>query len=59
VTVGKCVAVPVLRGRAQPLQRFDVARPQQQALHRYRLKKLLVEAELDKAMLKELAEGNF
>jgi len=37
----------------------DVKRLEELEVENGRLKKLLAEAELDKAMLKELAEGNF
>lgn len=37
----------------------DAKRLKQLEIENARLKKLLAEAELDKAMLKELAEGNF
>ena len=37
----------------------DAKRPKELEVENARLKKLLAEAELDKAMLKELAEGNF
>jgi transposase-like protein len=37
----------------------DVKRLKELEVENTRLKKLLAEAELDKAMLKELAEGNF
>jgi hypothetical protein len=37
----------------------EAKRMRQLEVENSRLKKLLAEAELDKAMLKELAEGNF
>ena len=49
------------RWRAQygGLKADDVRRLKELEVENARLKKLLAEAELDKAMLKELAEGNF
>jgi putative transposase len=47
---------------AQPVRRDEGRRRQrlrELETENARLKKLLAEAELDKAMLKELAEGNF
>jgi hypothetical protein len=47
---------------AQPVRRHEGHRgqaPRELEVENARLKKLLAEAELDKAMLKELAEGNF
>jgi putative transposase len=37
----------------------DAKRSKELEAEKVRLKKLLAEAELDKAMLKELADGNF
>jgi cell shape-determining protein MreC len=48
------VAVPVRREKANEAKRLRELEGENA-----RLKKLLAEAELDKAMLKELAEGNF
>ena len=41
------------------LEASDVKRLKQLEIENARLKKLVAEAELDKAMLKELAEGNW
>jgi putative transposase len=50
-----------VRWRAQyaGMKGEDMKRLKELELENKRLKKLLAEAELDKAMLKELAEGNF
>jgi hypothetical protein len=45
--------------RGQRMQRLGVGARRRWCAGNARLKKLLAEAELDKAMLKELAEGNF
>jgi putative transposase len=47
------------RARYAGMKGEDMKRLRQLETENGRLKKLLAEAELDKAMLKELAEGNF
>jgi putative transposase len=50
---------PLARAQYGGMKANEAKRLRELEIENIRLKKLLAEAELDKAMLKELAEGNF